>query len=467
VFKNSLDKLIIPMKKNNHNSAIWFGDKFNLKALFSNYKTSDIFIILMISGIVRIFYYSNFIDTVGPDSPSYLNFTENLLNGEVNGWRTPVYPIFLKLIRFLVTPGYFIQIVVFVQSLISFSTIIVFYRIVKSIFKKRNVIVVATLLFALSPSIVNYDKCILTESLSISFMVFYMGLVINYLRKPTIFKATFYTLLTFFAVMLRPSFLYLIPLMAVFWILRFILIKIERKICVAGLLSSLFCVFLIFGYSHLNYMQNGTNSLSAVRNLNQMDIIITNNMYKNGNDFEITESIKNNCDNSSQLFHWKTHAILYKKYSHSRITEFINNCIKNQPKIYFQKTLLRFYELGNERIATRYAERKNGFISLFNFILKLDFIIFFAIYFLLSIDILLILILFFKTKKILWYKILLWSLISAQLAVIVIGSPTDYQRLFVIVLPCVIILFFSYIDILSYSVDKKKISEYKEFYQFY
>ena len=254
--------------------------------------------------------------------------------------------------------------------------------------------------------------------------------------------------------------------MAIFWILRFFLIKIERKICVAGILASLFCVFLVFGYSHLNYMQNGCNSLSAVSNLNQMDILITNNMYKNGNDFEITETIRNNCDTPSEIYHWKTHAILYTKYSHSRISNFINNSIINQPKIYFQKILLRIYQLGNERIATRYAERKNGFISLFNLILKLDLISFYGVYLLLIIDFLFILFYFFKTNKILWYKFLLLSFISAQLLIITIGSPTDYQRLFVIVLPCLIILFFSYIDILFYSVDKKKITQYKELYQF-
>jgi hypothetical protein len=213
-------------------------------------------------------------------------------------------------------------------------------------------------------------------------------------------------------------------------------------------------------------MQNDCKSLSAVKNLNQMDLLITNNMYEKGNDFEITETIRNNCDNPKQIYHWETHAVLYKKFSHSRISDFIDNCIMNQPKIYFQKTLLRIYELGNERIATRYAERKNGFISLFNFILKLDFITFFAIYFLLILDFLFILIFFIKNKKIIWHKYLLWSFISAQIVIILIGSPTDYQRLFVIVLPCLVILFFSYIDILSYSVDKKRITQYKESYQF-
>jgi hypothetical protein len=454
------------MKRDNHENSIYFGYRFNLKTVLNKYEKSDILIILIVSAIVRIFYYSNFIDTILPDSPSYLNYTENILKGEVNAWRTPVYPIFLKFIRFFITPKYFIQLVVFAQSLISFSTIIVFYGIAKSIFIKRNVIVVSTLLFALSPSIVNYDKCILTESLSISFMVFYMGLVLNYLRKPTILKATTYTLLIFFAVMLRPSFLFLILIMAVFWMLRFSLIKIERKMCIAGIASSIICVLFIYGYSNLNYMQNSCKSLSAVKNLNQMDLLITNNMYEKGNDFEITETIRNNCDTPNQIYHWKTHAVLYKKFSHSRISDFINNCIINQPKIYFQKTLLRIYELGNERIATRYAERKNGFISLFNFILKLNFITFFAIYFLLIFDFLFIFIYFLKNKKILWYKFLLWSFISGQLVVILIGSPTDYQRLFVIVLPCIIIQFFSYIDILSYSLDKKRISQYKELNQF-
>jgi hypothetical protein len=197
-----------------------------------------------------------------------------------------------------------------------------------------------------------------------------------------------------------------------------------------------------------------------------MDLIITNNMYEKGNDFEITETIRNNCDTPNQIYHWKTHEVLYKKYSHSRISDFINNCIINQPKLYFQKTLVRIYELGNERIATRYAERKNGFISLFNFILKLNFITFFAIYFLLILDFFFILIYGLKNKKILWFKILLWSFISAQLVIILIGSPTDYQRLFVIVLPCLIVQFFSYIDILSYSHDKKRLSQYKDLYQF-
>jgi hypothetical protein len=424
--------------------------------------THDLFWILIISGIARIFFYSNYFDSVNADSPSYLNYLPNVFWGEVDAFRTPLYPYFIKLVRFFVNPQFIIHKVVIIQSLISFSTIIFFYNIVKTTFQKRPVIIAATLLYAMSPSIINYDKCILTESLSLSFIVIFLSMIINYLKKPTILKASAYTVSTFFAVMLRPSFIIMVPIMLLFWVLRLFFFKAERKINISGIAASLACILLIAGYTHLNYKENDCNGISGIKNLNQLDLIIKYDMYEKGNDKEITETIRKNISNTyGQEVYWKMQCLLLANYPQSRIATFVNSCILNQPKIYIQKTFMRVYKISNEQIATQYATRKDGFAGLFNFILNINFITFTAIYLLILLDFIYIVYQWARTKKIHWFKILLWAVMTGQLAVAIIGAQTQYQRLFVIAMPCIILISFSYIDILFYSISKSKIADYQ------
>ncbi len=64
------------------------------------------------------------------------------------------------------------------------------------------------------------------------------------------------------------------------------------------------------------------------------------------------------------------------------------------------------------------------------------------------------------SKQVPWFKIILFSLIAGQLAIAILGAYTDLPRLFILSLPFVIILMFSYVDMIIHSIDKGKLKGY-------
>ena len=76
-----------------------FGERGKWQDYLVKALLSDLFWILVICLFVRLFLYScipntsNFTDTF-----TYLNYTGNIFNGNIDAHRTPIYPYFIKCI---------------------------------------------------------------------------------------------------------------------------------------------------------------------------------------------------------------------------------------------------------------------------------------------------------------------------------------------------------------------------------
>ncbi len=408
--------------------------------------SDDLFWLFLVCFSLRLLFYSNYSNTDGwfPDTKSYLNHNSNILLGQIDVLRTPGYPYLIDFIRLFGTEHLLYNIKL-AQCIISFLTIIIFYRILTFILKNRRVVFFTTIVFSITPSISNLDVCVLTESLSLNAVVIFLYLIISYLKEPKYYKTAIIALYVFFLIMLRPSFIYLIILMLIFWILRALLYKSEWKLNLLGITTSIVSIFLIGGYSQLNYINNDFNGITAVSVRNQIQNIITYNIYENGNDPEITEAIKNGSDFT---------------YSYTRMSEFVQNCILNNPSIYIRKTLMKIIDLSQATTVIMLAKFKNGLLGIPNLISNLFSISFLNLYFIILLDFVYIIVRWIKTKQISWLKLVLWLFIAGQFATIIFGSFTEYQRLFVPVLPCIIIILFSYIDMVFSSIDPSKLSKY-------
>jgi hypothetical protein len=445
-------------KKLNNITAILdsFAKKGKWQSVIVKYITSDLFWLLVCCGTFRlVFYLSYNIGDGSGDSETYWNYSANIFQGQVDILRTPVYPYFIKMIK-LFGNNSLIQNIIAVQAIISFLVIIIFYKIACFVFRNRAVILIATLIYGIMPSIINFDKCILTESLSIDATVVFMYFIISYLKRPAIWKAILFTLYIFLTIMLRPSFVILLPVMILFWILRILFIKAEWKNCLSGIAASIVCVMLIFGYSRLNFVNNGYNGISVVSNINQLDVIINANMYLDGNDSEITESIKSNLTEPHGPYN-SMYNILIDKFSHDRIAQYLRSCVKNQPGVYIKDALKKMVTLSKSTTRAVYVSTKGGLsgrlLSPLSHFLSINFLI---IYVLIFFDFIYIVVRMIRTRQVHWFRIILLLIIATQLVTIIIGAQGEYKRLFVIVLPCVIILLFSYADMLVSSFNKKE-----------
>ena len=70
----------------------------------------------------------------------------------------------------------------------------------------------------------------------------------------------------------------------------------------------------------------------------------------------------------------------------------------------------------------------------------------------------------FKTKKIQWFNLVIWVLVTIHLALLILNGAGQLARLFVTMLPLAMLIFFYYIDLLiaSFKFEKTSFKKYIE-----
>jgi hypothetical protein len=296
--------------------------------------------------------------TQAVDTATYVNYRGNLLNGVVDPRRTPVYPYFIKLVS-LFGPAQVMDNVVIVQCILSLLSIVVFYKPCQLILKSRSVIIAATLFYGLLLPVINFDKIVITESLSVVFIVGLIYLLISYLHRPQQMQTLLITLMVLLCIMLRPAFIYLLPLITLFWLLRWLMVKAERKFCLWGLGSLAAVLLLIIGYGQLNKKGSGFNGISIISINNQMAVIINAGIYNDGNDAPISAAIAHNLKLPLDSTGKRVPGInIMKIYPPQRVCHFIVTCIKNRPGAYLLNIYSTMAKLRGQNIFTNYALHK-------------------------------------------------------------------------------------------------------------
>ena len=88
--------------------------------------SADLFWVFVISFIFRTIYYSTLLATRQVDTTSYINYHANILLGQTEALRTPVYPYFIKFIALFGTNN-LINNVATAQIIISYLSIILLW----------------------------------------------------------------------------------------------------------------------------------------------------------------------------------------------------------------------------------------------------------------------------------------------------------------------------------------------------
>lgn len=414
-----------------------------VRKIFCNH----LFWVLMLIALFRFLYYFSLKPTFTySDSISYLLFNANIFQGEIDAWRTPIYPAFIKLIQLFWGSDHYMPIVI-AQALISFVSVIVFYQSAKLLFHKRVVIISATIIYGIMPTIIDFDLCVLSESLSISTMVFIFYFFIRFQKEPTTAKAIFLTLMIFLSIMLRPAFLSLLAVITMFWFARLLLEKGKRQMYMAGIASAIFSVVLLIGYSRLNYKSTGCNTISISSTTNQFDIVVNSGIYNEGDDVEIIDTITKNIENNQLPWNDKAKYAVLFNFPFDRVTQYIKSCILSNPRVYISHAIFKLIHLGRETTSAAYAIKKGGipykFATFVNTYISFPFVV---IYFFLFVEFVVLFIQWFFRKNKPWLRSVLLAFIIIQLITIAFGAQAEYQRLFSPSLPLTILLFFFYVE---------------------
>lgn len=152
------------------------------------------------------------------DTISYINAYESISNAKPDIFRTPVYPVLLGIIKGVFGVNLMFKVVIIFQFIIFLLSSYVLKKLLLHYTGNNRVVFWICVIYLCLPSYVTATVCILTESLSISGIIFLLWFLTHSLPSFPSIKDIFYTFLCLFLlVYLRPIFIYLIPILFIFY----------------------------------------------------------------------------------------------------------------------------------------------------------------------------------------------------------------------------------------------------------
>lgn len=291
------------------------------------------------------------IGTDHPDTESYI-LASNFLNPQIPDLiRTPVYPLIIRICTDLVGTENLCLILPIIQYVVFLISAAVLQKICCKYIQNKRIIFWTTVIYMVLPVFVGITILILTESLALSCLIFFIWFLIkHYPSPPTVADNCLSSLFLIFLIFLRPIFLYLIGIVIVYFIL--ILIKDKKKALIsfsAELLFLCVVIFCIGYYQHLMHRNYGIKSLTIVSAVNNyflaksasaIDVTLTDN-----EDFQL--NLKD--DDPKKSFPWGTtdypciHPTI--KANPAEFERFINENLKRNPKSIAHFIYVRFTRL--------------------------------------------------------------------------------------------------------------------------
>jgi 4-amino-4-deoxy-L-arabinose transferase-like glycosyltransferase len=249
--------------------------------------------------LLLCFTFRNIFDkAVGPisfnaDSATYYLAANNLMNGFIDNYRTPLYPLILKFSEALNSRLIF-EYTVYFQQIISFASIIPFYLISKYWFKNKPIALIASLVYGCHPSTLYIIYGIFAESLLISFFVFFLYFFYIFITKPTASKWVLLHLFVFIMVMLKPLSVILYLVLIIMGVIIFIY---DRQIITIRLsyrkflLGYIVSFSLLAGYCMTNKIQNNFLGISTVNHDNNFANVVLSGAYNDFSDEKLISVI--------------------------------------------------------------------------------------------------------------------------------------------------------------------------------
>jgi hypothetical protein len=233
------------------------------------------------------------------DSMSYIRSSHplaDIFHGDVDVSRTPVYPAYLALCRFVENRiDNIVDVSVLLQYVLSLFAVILFYKTAGKFLPVLYVSPIRAAAFILFIfcfyrfAVIKFDFSIGTESLSVSAVIFFTCLFIAYLQKPSFLKAVSLGLGLLMLIMLRPVFAVFLPVIVLFFIGQTLFIRKYWKQGIAGLAATCLTFAMLSVYSHCVWQKCGIFSLSVVSAWNYWDCVIQTGLYKYGIDPNINQ----------------------------------------------------------------------------------------------------------------------------------------------------------------------------------
>lgn len=383
------------------------------------------------------------------DTLSYLSAWDMLIDGHIDEWRTPVYPLLLGFLKLLFESSNYLHYVVLLQYFIYLISIKYFHRLTIVITQNSIISFFFTSFYALFPGIPTLNCFIQTESIAISCTIFYLYSLLLLYQKDCILHwiITFFWIL--FLVFLRPVFIYLLPIIFVGGFLL-IIKKGNRssKYITSRLLGYAIVCILLVAYVFSFKNNYGIYSLSGISTINNYWIArkagAVNPMIhydKNTTEPTCKRIVYGEIIKPVDVFYEAEVAI--SVYGLKQFSDYVNYNIMKNRSLYFKRIIHNFIDAANYRLFEPSYTSPSILRSLKINILSVYIMLFF--YFIVLIRFMII------NKKISIISCFLYMIGFSHLFVIIVASPGDYSRL---ILPSIPVYLIMICQLINYFIIK-------------
>lgn len=237
--------------------------------------------ILSLFVIFHLFYTGNYltlgnantVDQYGMwsfDSYTYYEAGEYLANGSLHYSRTPVYPLIIICLRAVFGSVLWAPVLMLLQYLIFLISGLALARIALKYISNYKISFWITTIYLITPGFVGYTLYILTESLSISGIIFFIWFLAKDMPKPPSSRNMLIAcILLFILVFLRPIFIYLIPVVVIYAFLIAWQYGLRGfKPVLTAVIMMFVVVTCLFGYKKAIAREYGLNSMTLISVVN-------------------------------------------------------------------------------------------------------------------------------------------------------------------------------------------------------
>ena len=397
-----------------------------------------IYIIAVINSLLLISIWGVFIEF---DTASYIYAWDNSFShGVIDVFRTPVYPVFIGLMK-LLFGKHFLYAIIIVQHIVFVISVYYFHKLLCYLIKSSTTIQIITLIYIIIPATSSWANCILTESFAMSSTIFLFYNIISFHKKASISNVIWISFWVLFQIMLRPACLFFIPAVAIVWI---IYLKEHFKYAIYGILGIIIVGFIEIGYCAKFKDNYGFFAPSFVSTYNNCWIAFPNGLMDSSytDNPQYKEFI--NTYNGKKV--WAPNVV--DKYGLLTVQKSISESQQDKP---IQWSIQACRRLMQASITPLFASNTGSIIL--RDLLGLNINI---LYILLTGYAITLIYRRHKTKSFSKISLLIWITVMGNLSMVIIGAQNSWGRLLAPSLPLIFIMFGQALNYIKVDINSYK-----------
>ena len=407
------------------------------------------FIIAFVFDLIYGFlYYRQFNAISLYDTASYFAAADNILSGSPDILRTPVYPLFLHICD-KITSEYVKELSVGIQITVFYISIYIFFRLLSNFTSNPVLTALGTILYGCMSPVIAFNFLMLTESFSVSGMIFFAYLLVLFLKE---WKIRYYAsciILALFLSLLRPSSLFLFVVVVIAgipWLISIIGKKRKEKKNIIPPVCLALCIAVLFGYMEMNKRCNGYFGLSYVSEINRFYDVVQADIWQDNSDPDICYTIQSKLDEGESPLSAAIDTVsLYINLPEQRkqIMEFSKEAISSNRSRYYYYLAKKIFTMGYTNMEYNLtndsyflkddADKKilwPGDLMDYNInFLYLTILISFVGIIASAVK-----------KKLLWPELIITLMIAGQAGINILAGPAEFHRLNVPAYPFALLL---------------------------